>query len=315
MTPAIQGPVLPEVVMHLHPPADPALAVVVENVRCAGKKASGFTRHLAFDVTGTRLQGAFRVGQSFGVLPEGVDTHGRSHKLRLYSIACPSRGEDGEGRVLSTTVKRVIDEHWETQRLFLGVCSNYLCDLKPGHQVRLTGPSGKRFLLPIDPCAHDYLFIATGTGIAPFRGMVRELLEAGVTSRIVLLMGSPYASDLIYDELFRALSSRHANFHYFTSLSRERQDDGAPGMYVQDRLAACAAAGEVLEGGRGLLYICGVAGMELGVFQALARMLPGEALGRFLDADPVAFESVDTWTRRMIHKQVRPTRNVFLEVY
>lgn len=311
----IPGPALPEVRMHLHPPDDPGEAIVVENSRCTRAKSAGFLRHIALDVSRTRLAGNFRVGQSFGVLPPGLDERGKPHKLRLFSISCPSTGEDGRGQVLSTTVKRVIDEHWESHRLFLGVCSNFLCDLAVGDPVRITGPSGKRFVLPADPGAHDYLFIATGTGIAPFRGMVLELLRADIPSRIVLLMGSPYATDLMYDDLFRRLAAENPRFHYTTALSREHQEDGARPMYAQDRLDSCEPARAILEGGRGLVYICGVAGMELGIFQRLARMLPAGALARFLDADPEAMGDIDAWTRRMLHKQVRPTRNTFLEVY
>ena len=29
-----------------------------------------------------------------------------------------------------------------------GVCSNYLCDSKPGEDIKLTGPTGKAMLLP-----------------------------------------------------------------------------------------------------------------------------------------------------------------------
>ena len=29
-----------------------------------------------------------------------------------------------------------------------GVCSNYLCDSKPGEDVKLTGPTGKAMLMP-----------------------------------------------------------------------------------------------------------------------------------------------------------------------
>ena len=43
--------------------------------------------------------------------------------------------QDGQGRVVSTIVKRLIDEHWEHHRLYTGVCSNYLCDLQPGDTV------------------------------------------------------------------------------------------------------------------------------------------------------------------------------------
>src|SRR5262249_33337076 len=139
-------------------PVEPGVGVVVSNERCtASKKSAGFIRHLVVDVSRTALAGNFIAGQSFGVGPPGGDGHGKPHKLRLYSIASPSFGEDGEGKVLSTTVKRTIDEHHDTQKLFLGVASNFLCDTKPGDEIKVTGPNGKRFALPKELGAHDYL--------------------------------------------------------------------------------------------------------------------------------------------------------------
>lgn len=310
-------PILPEAKMHLAVPSNPGIGVVVSNEKCtASRKAAGFVRHVAIDVSATPLAGNFIAGQSFGVLPPGEDSHGRPHKLRLYSIASPTQGEDGSGRILATTVKRTIDEHWETGKLFLGVASNYLCDLRPGDPVKVTGPNGKRFVLPANPAAHDYVFFATGTGIAPFRGMIRELLVARQPSRVVLVMGSPYASDLIYHAELQELAAANPNFTYLTAISRERQADGAPPMYAHDRLRYSAdVLLPVLESPRSLIYVCGIAGMELGVFQHLARGLATAALEQYLHVDPDAMAGIDGWERRMIHKQVRPTRRVFLEVY
>ncbi len=312
------GPALTEVRMHLHMPANPGTGVVVSNERCTRPppaKPSGFVRHVAIDVSATQLAGNFRPGQSFGVIPPGVDVHGRPHKVRLYSIASPTRGEDGQGRVVATTVKRSIYEDEETGRLRLGVASNFLCDLKPGDPVQLTGPSGKRFVLPADPGAHDYVFMATGTGIAPFRGMIHDLLGSGAESRIVLVMGAAYGTDLLYDDEFRRLAGAHRNLRYIAALSRERQEDGAAPMYVQDRFRTNRdEVVPVLSSERGLVYVCGIAGMELGVFQGLARVLPPEALVHYLRVDDTAGD-VSNWERSMIHKQVRPTRRVFVEVY
>jgi ferredoxin--NADP+ reductase len=309
-------PVLREAKMHLLGPASPGVGVVVSSERCtASRKAAGFVRHVAIDVSRTALAGNFVPGQSFGVIPPGVDGNGKPHKVRLYSIASPSRGEDGEGKVLATTVKRTIDEHHETHALFLGVCSNYLCDLPVGAEVKVTGPSGKRFVLPAEPEQHDYVFLATGTGIAPFRAMVMELLERGVGSRIVLVMGSPYATDLLYHGDFTRWAVEHTNFTYLTAISRERQADGGP-MYVHDRLAASRdVVVPVLERERTLVYVCGIAGMELGVMQRLATLLPERAREQYLRVDRATLAGVEGWDRRMIPRQVQPTRRVFLEVY
>lgn len=305
--------------MHLHPPDDPGVGVVVETRRCtAARKASSFVRHVCIDVSKTRLAGAFRPGQAFGVLPPGTDEHGRAHKLRLYSIASPTCGEEGAGGVISTTVKRLIDEHHETHRLHLGVASNYLCDLRPGDEVKVTGPSGKRFVLPKDPDAHDYVFFATGTGIAPFRGMLLDLFRRAMPYKgsAVLMMGSPYATDLLYHDELLALSAEHRNLTYLTAISRERQADGGGPMYVHDRLVTHRdQLAALLARERTLVYMCGITGLEIGVFQRLAGALAPAELEQYLAVDPKVREAPASWTRRMIHKQIRPTRRVFVEVY
>lgn len=301
--------------MHIYRPTDPAWATVVKSELCTGKKAAGICRHIELDVSGTNLAGRCFPGQSIGVLFDGVDGTGRPHKLRLYSLASPSRGEDGKGNVISTTVKRMIDEHWETHRLFLGVASNWLCDLQVGDRIRVSGPNGKKFVLPVNTNAHDYVFFATGTGIAPYRGMIIDLLEANCSSQIALIMGSPYQTDLLYHDFFLRMAQQYPNFHYLTAISRERNGE-FDRLYVQDRLRVDAdRLLPILTGGRALVYICGLAGMELGIFQELALMLNGSTLEQFLKVDPEAMRDVRRWNRSMIHKQVRPTPRVFMEVY
>jgi len=309
-------PVLPEARMHLATPIKPCIATIVSSERCtASNKAAGFVRHIAFDVTGTPLAGNYLSGQSFGVIPPGLDSHGKPHKLRLYSIASPTRGEDGEGNIVATTVKRTIDEHHDSHTLFLGVASNYLCDRHPGDKVTLTGPSGKRFVLPAEPHRHDYLFLATGTGIAPFRGMLLDLLARGAQSRIVMVMGSPYTSDLLYHDDFVALAAKHSNFTYLTAISREHRSATNGPMYVHNRIEAARDTIEpLLDSERGLVYVCGIAGMELGVIRTLAGILRPAALQHYLHIDQTAGPT-QTWDRRMLHKSVNPTRRVFLEVY
>jgi ferredoxin--NADP+ reductase len=50
-----------------------------------------------------------------------------------------------------------------------GVCSNFLCDSKPGDSIMCTGPTGKVMLMPEKDPNTDLIMIATGTGIAPYR--------------------------------------------------------------------------------------------------------------------------------------------------
>lgn len=324
MSTKIDVPGVPELAtaqMLLVPASAPVTARVVETRRCtASQKAAGLVRHIAFDIGGTPLAGNFIAGQSFGVLPPGVDAKGSAHKLRLYSVASPRQGEDGKGTVIATTVKRVVDEHWESHRLFVGVCSNYLCDLKVGDEVRLSGPNGKRFVLPADVNAHDYVFFATGTGIAPFRGMLMELAHAGfgvhptqgAQGRAILVLGAAYATDLSYHAELSTWGREYPWFEYVTAISRERNTEGGP-AYVQDRVSKGSSVAELLEGSRTLAYVCGIAGMELGIFQRMATVLSEAGCGQYLGLEEAGDPS--TWDRRMIPRQIKPTRRVFLEVY
>lgn len=304
--------------MHLYRPNEPVVARVTKNEICTSRKAAGFVRHVEFDVSGTLLENQVIPGQSIGVLAPGNDAKGRPNAVRLYSVASPSAGEDGAGKIISTTVKRTIDENWENHKLFLGVCSNYLCDLQEGDEVRLSGPNGKKFLLPADSAAHDYVFFATGTGIAPFRGMALDLLKANPKARVSLVMGAPYATDLLYHDLFTNMARDYANFSYYTAISREKQADGHDPMYVQERLRTDRdSLGALMASERTLMYVCGIAGMELGIFKEMARVLPESTLRQYLTVDPecMAPQAIEGWDRKMLHRQIKPSKRVFLEVY
>lgn len=317
-----QAPVLPDVQMNLVPPTKPVTGRVVSNELCMKGKSASFIRHVAIDVSGTPLAGNFYAGQSFGIIPPGEDAKGKPHKVRLYSVASPSYGEDGQGNVISTTPKRVVEElatkeEPDSHSLYLGVCSNYLCDLKVGDEVLVSGPNGKRFLLPANPEDHDYVFIATGTGIAPFRGMAMELLEGPngpCSSQIDLFMGAPYTTDLLYDDLFRRYDAEFDNFRYHTAISREMRPDGSRGLYV-DRLLEemLEELGPKLKNPRTLIYICGLAGMQVGVFTMLARH--GFSQG-FLEIKPdLADVDPSEWDAAQVKRYVRPTARCMLEVY
>lgn len=315
---------LPEVEIKLATAQDPVIAHVVGNERCTYGKSNAWIRNIALDVSGTRLAGAFHAGQAFGVLPPGTEEDGRPHKVRLYSIASPEAGEDGHGNVICTPVKRVVDEHWPPDNgaarrrgLFMGVCSNYLCDLEVGDEVRVTGPVGKRFLLPTHPERHHHVFIATGTGIAPFRGMVLELLRGPAGNagcEIWLLMGSPYTTDLIYHELFLDLASRYSNFHYRQAISREPGPDGSPGVYVDALLEReIERVGPLLAGERTVLYLCGLAGMQHSVFRRLALL---GLLEGYAEAEPgVLGPDPAQWVPRDMKRALRATESCMIEVY
>lgn len=303
---------LPEVELNIYSPKDPVEVPIVENWVCTKEASPNFVRHVTFDITGTELEGKVQVGQSIGILPPGEDENGRPHKLRLYSVSSPSRGEKGNPAHISTTVKRTIEE-WENNELYLGICSNYLADLSPGDTVKMTGPSGRRFLLPENAEDFNYIFFATGTGIAPFRGMVMELLDLGIENEIILVFGCPYRTDLLYADYFEPLDEKHPNFHYLPYVSREdRRPDGTK-RYVQ----TCLWDDEelldpILEQQNTLLYICGLKGMEDGIYRTLAK----KGFADYLDLREKAIDKEpEEWDENDLRRHVKPGARTFVEVY
>jgi len=284
----------------------------VENRICSKEASPNFVRHVTFDISGTELEGRVQVGQSIGILPPGENEKGRPYKLRLYSVSSPTNGEQGDSKLISTTVKRTIEE-LENNKLYLGVCSNYLADLKPGDTVNMTGPSGRRFLLPENANDFNYIFFATGTGIAPYRGMIMELMEGGIENEVLLVFGCPYRTDLLYPDYFEPLDKARENFHYLPYISREDRRANGSKRYVQTCLEDDSDITDpILEKENTLLYICGLKGMESGIYRTLAN----KGFKEYLDIrEPAIEKKPDEWDDNDLKRYVKPSARTFVEVY
>ncbi|MGH8226047.1 MAG: FAD-binding oxidoreductase [Gammaproteobacteria bacterium] len=307
------APTMPEVAVNLCRANAPVRVPLAESQIVTAETSPNFVRHVTFDVGGTPLEGRLLAGQSFGIVPPGNDADGKPHKLRLYSVSSPSRGEKGGGRLASTLVKRVLEEHGPAHRLYLGVCSNYLCDLQVGDEVEMTGPAGKRFLLPVEPDKHNYVFFATGTGIAPFRAMVLDLLAAGVTNaRIHLIVGVPYRTDHLYHDLFTGPARELPGFRYRSVVSREdRRMDGFK-RYVHHEIGEDEELRETLAQPNTLIYVCGIKNMESAIYRELLKA----GLDNYITLrHPPEGKEPLQYTNEEFHRHLRPSPRMFLEVY
>lgn len=227
--------------------------------------------HVVLDFSGTDFE--WLEGQNIGVLPEGQDSNGRDHVMRAYSIASARDGEKQGDRTMALTIKRVIDE-WEGKP-HLGICSNQVCDLPPGKELRVVGPIGDKFLLPEDREAR-IMMIATGTGIAPMRAFVQrqERSDPGYSRPMRLLYGGRTQAEMAYlDEL---VSTPGSLLELHLALSRSAD---TPKQYVQDILLASAdSVADFLKNDNSYLFICGLIAMEQGVMQALAKVAADHGL-------------------------------------
>ena len=139
----------------------------------------------------------FEIGQSVGVLVEGDGDFGRSVHHRLYTVADIPR-TDGKPEI-TLVVRRCnyIDDYSGEE--YIGINSNYLCDRRPGDKVTVTGPFGMPFSVPDDRNA-NLLLIGLGTGIAPFRALVKHIYQnvGDWKGKVRLLYGAHSGLELLY---------------------------------------------------------------------------------------------------------------------
>lgn len=247
---------------------DPLEASVLEHRRLTAPDSPNEVSHIVLNIAGSQMR--YVDGQSIGVVPPGTDDTGKPHKLRLYSIASPHVGDDGEGKTVSICVKRAITVDPDTGTVYKGVCSSYLCDLQVGDTVKITGPVGKHFILPETPNA-NLIMIATGTGIAPFRAFLktRYSQRAHETGQTWLFFGAQTRKDFLYEDEY-VTYAQHDSFHLVTAFSREEQNQQGGRMYVQHRLQEQAdTLFKLLQQSNTYLFICGLKGMEVGIIEGL----------------------------------------------
>merc|ERR1712183_849606 len=163
-----------------------------------------------------------------------------------------------------------------------GVCSNFLCDTKPGDEVKMTGPAGKVMLLPEEDPNTDYIMVATGTGIAPYRGFVRRLFAEDTPAARAykgeawLFLGVANSDALLYDDEFQAATKKGLRLDY--ALSREQTNAKGGKMYIQDKVEEYKdQVFDLLDNGAHM-YFCGLKGMMPGIEDMLARVCEEKGL-------------------------------------
>ena len=137
-----------------------------------------------------------RVGQLLRVRAPGQ--FGQLWHERLYSIAdLEPINREQAGFELLVRRCHVIDD-FNGER-YDGVASNHLCGLPPGGEIKFVGPFGHPFEIPEDRSA-GLLMIGMGTGIAPFRGLVRRIYDelGGWEGPVRLFHGARCGLEMLY---------------------------------------------------------------------------------------------------------------------
>jgi ferredoxin--NADP+ reductase len=258
----------------------PHVGKVISTKRIVGPEATGETCHIIIDNDG---KAPYYEGQSFGVLPPGLNPkNGKPNSVRLYSIAASRYGDDMSGKTTSLCVRRAT--YWcpelkADDPAKKGVCSNFLCDTKPGDEVKITGPSGKVMLIPEKDPTVDLIMVATGTGIAPYRSFIRRLFVEktpfgeAYKGLAWLFLGVANSDALLYDDEWQEVLKEYPdNFRVDYALSREQTNADGGKMYIQDKVKEYKdEIFERMDAGAHM-YFCGLKGMMPGITTMLEEV-------------------------------------------
>lgn len=130
-----------------------------------------------------------------------------------------------------------------------GVMSTYLGqNAQAGDALMATGPMGAFYLRPIE---RAQLWLAGGTGLAPFLSMLEQVADQGSDHPIVLYYAVTRAADLVELDRVKALAETIGNVTVITILAAEDDAHERKG-FVTDHLTA-----EDLSGGDCDVYLCG----------------------------------------------------------
>jgi ferredoxin--NADP+ reductase len=189
-----------EAIRHLEEAFEPAerhRAVVVASEPITEAGADAEVREIVLEVD--RPDFPYEVGQCIGVLAPADPAFGKEHHYRLYSVAdLPERGASGRPSIRIAVRRCSYIDDYSGER-YPGIASNYLCDRRPGDAIEITGPFGLAFDVPEDRDA-DLILIGSGTGIAPFRALVKHIYRnvSDWRGKIRLFHGARSGLEMLY---------------------------------------------------------------------------------------------------------------------
>ncbi len=173
---------------------------------------------------------------------ESKEYKNREKVVRAYSIS----SSPSDYSHLEVVIRRVPD----------GICTTWVMDyLKEGEELFVAGPYGEFHLS--DTLA-PAIFIAGGSGMAPFMAMLKSMQEKGDYRKVHYFFGATTQRDLFYLKEMEEFTKALPNFSFHPCLSAEPADsswNGERGLVtdVAKRIIADMSGFEA--------YLCGSPGM------------------------------------------------------
>ncbi|MFM0188693.1 benzoate 1,2-dioxygenase electron transfer component BenC [Paraburkholderia nemoris] len=129
-----------------------------------------------------------------------------------------------------------------------GVMSTWLDSAQPGNKLELIGPLGSFYLRAVE---RPLLFLAGGTGLAPFLSMLEVLARTDSQQKVHLIYGVTRDLDLVQVDAIEAYVAKLPNFTYATVVADTDSTHPRKGWVTQHMPA------EALNDGDVDVYLCG----------------------------------------------------------
>ncbi len=104
----------------------------------------------------------------------------------------------------------------------MGPGCQWLLSKNVGDLVEFMGPLGV-FLYDVES-PRKAIFVATGTGVAPYKSAVEEYLAKGVMKPAALYFGLRHEEDMFWNDRFEELSKQYPSFQYKLILSQPQEN-------------------------------------------------------------------------------------------
>ncbi len=142
---------------------------------------------------------------------------------RAYSISSPPHCTG----YYDVTVRRVSE----------GFVSSYLLDeVNIGDEILTSGPAGNFYYNPVIH-GKELVFIAGGSGITPFMGMIREIAQRGIDRTVHLFYGNRNDDDIIFHDELLEIARKNARIRYYPVVEHPSKSwNGLEGYITREML-------------------------------------------------------------------------------
>jgi len=183
---------------------------------------------------------------------------------RAYSLSNPPSQRD----IIELIIRRVPG----------GIATTWLFTvLKAGDEVAFHGPCGEFHLTDSDA---EMVWIAGGSGMAPFRSIARDMAEKNIRRKCTYFFGALTRRDLFLVDELRRIERQLPGFTFVPAVS---QPEGWSEWRGERGLVTEVAARHLPDGTSAEAYLCGSGGMIRAAIRALAaKGIPEERI--FYDA-------------------------------